>query len=199
MSTKTFYVCSYGGCGSKMLCQALKKFGNVEHIHSRNPPDKLEYIGNQKGGNTYCEWFNGIKIPEDEINNYYVIYIYKNPIKSILSRFHIPKHLDHVQSKKGIKIEDVIKTSKDLYDIKGFYNNYTKPNPNRNYKIYSVKYEEIFDKQDELSNALGIGKLNLVKKETNRTNAMNSYFEGLNNVYKDFIQIIKNNKFLMIN
>ena len=42
---KTFYVCSYGGSGSKMLCSALRKYGNTKHIHSRKPPEKLEYIG----------------------------------------------------------------------------------------------------------------------------------------------------------
>ena len=39
-----------------------------------------------------------------------------------------------------------------------------KPNKNRNYKIYCVKYEDIFDKQDELSSLLGVGKLNMVNK-----------------------------------
>jgi len=38
---KKFYVCSYGGCGSWMLCHALKKYGKPIHMHSRNPPDKL--------------------------------------------------------------------------------------------------------------------------------------------------------------
>ena len=47
---KTFYVCSYGGCGSKMLCNALQNYGHVKHVHSRYPPDKLQYIGNEKGG-----------------------------------------------------------------------------------------------------------------------------------------------------
>jgi len=40
-----------------MLVNALEKFGKVEHIHSRNPPNKLEYCGNEKGGNTYFEWY----------------------------------------------------------------------------------------------------------------------------------------------
>jgi hypothetical protein len=58
-----------------MLYNALKQFGNVEHVHSRLPPEKLEYIGNNKGGNTYVEWFNSIPIPENELENYYVIFI----------------------------------------------------------------------------------------------------------------------------
>ena len=65
MSGKIFYVCSYGGSGSKMLCNALSKHGKTKHIHSRKPPNNLEYIGKEKGGNMYSEWFNGIAIPKN--------------------------------------------------------------------------------------------------------------------------------------
>ena len=41
---KKFYVCLYGGGGSKMLYKALEKYGATYHIHSRVLPDKLEYI-----------------------------------------------------------------------------------------------------------------------------------------------------------
>ena len=82
---KIFYICSYGGSGSKLLTRTLKKFGNVKHIHSRNPPDKLEYIGKEKGGNTYAEWFNGIAIPEEEVKNYCVIYLYRNLVFLLLA------------------------------------------------------------------------------------------------------------------
>ena len=93
--TKVFYVCSYGGCGSKMLCKALNKYGKVYHIHSRNPPDKLQHLGGPK---CYDEWFNGENVSENELSNYHVIYLYKNPVKSIISRFRNPTHLKHVQT-----------------------------------------------------------------------------------------------------
>ena len=60
-----FYVCSYGGCGSTMLCKYLSNFGKVKHIHSRHPPQKLT----RGGGNIYFEWFNTIEIPEHESIN----------------------------------------------------------------------------------------------------------------------------------
>ena len=138
MTMKTFYVCSYGGCGSKMLCSVLKQFGNVQHIHSRNPPNELEYIGLENGGTSYWEWFNGIKIPENEIENYYVIYIYRNPINAILSRFYKTEHLKHIETDSNITFEDIINKSSDLYGIKEFYNNYTRTDIKRNYKIYSI-------------------------------------------------------------
>ncbi len=42
---KIFYVCSWGGCGSKLLCRYLKNFDKAIHIHDPYPPNKLEYIG----------------------------------------------------------------------------------------------------------------------------------------------------------
>ena len=84
---KCFYVCSYGGCGSNMLCRALEKYGVSYHIHDKFPPKDLEYIGKQNGGKVYCEWFNGIKIPKNELENYYVIYLYRNPVNLLWSVF----------------------------------------------------------------------------------------------------------------
>ena len=192
---KTFYVCSYGGCGSKMLTHALEPYGVVEHVHSRKPPDKLEFIGRRGGGRAYYEWFNGIQVPENQIDDYYVIYIYKNPVKSILSIFTNPLHLDHIQTNRNTTIQDVVDSSKDLYGVKEFYDNYTKPG-NRNYKIYCVKYEDIFEKQDELSELLGIGKLGLVKKETDRTH---KDYDKLTEIYKDLNDSMEKNDFIMVN
>jgi len=194
MNIKCFYVCSYGGSGSKMLCYALSAYGMVKHIHSRKPPNNLEYIGKEKGGNTYYEWFNGVGIPEETLKYYYVIYIYRNPSYAIPSRFLNPDHLKHIQTDESIKIKDVLKSKTDLYKIREFYDNYTKPNEKRNYKIYCVKYEDIFDKQDELSKLLGIGKLNMVNKSSRK----NSNKE-LDNIYADLIAEMNKNEFIIIN
>jgi hypothetical protein len=72
-----------------------------------------------------------------------------------------------------------------LHKIREFYDNYTTPNKKRNYKIYCVKYEDIFDKQDELSELLGIGKLNLVNQSTRTTGE-----HRLDEIYADLIDII---------
>tara|TARA_B110000285_G_C14866589_1_gene487138 strand:- start:87 stop:347 length:261 start_codon:yes stop_codon:yes gene_type:complete len=83
-------------------------------------------------------------------------------------------------------------SGKDLYKIREFYDNYIKVNKNRNYKIYCVKYEDIFDKQDELSNLLGIGKLNMVNKSVR-----NSHKE-LDKIYADLIEEMNKNNFIII-
>ena len=194
MNEKYFYVCSYGGSGSKMLCTALNAYGKTKHIHSRKPPNKLEYIGYENGGNTYEEWFNGVVIPEENLKYYYVIYIYRNPSFSIPSRFdQNPNHLEHIQIDKSIELKDVLDSKKDLYKIREFYDNYTKPNEKRNYKIYCVKYEDIFDKQNELSKLLGVRKLNMVDKSSRK----NSNKE-LDNIYGDLIDEMNKNEFIMI-
>lgn len=193
MKKKIFYVCSYGGSGSKMLCSELNKYGKTKHIHSRKPPDNLEYIGKEKDCNIYDEWFNGVAIPDEELKKYYVIYIYRNPSFSIMSRFDNPNHLENIQINKFIKIKDVLDSQKDLYKIKEFYDNYTKPNEKRNYKIYCIKYEDMFDKQDELSKLLGIGKLNMVNKSYRKNS-----IKELDNIYSDLIDEMNKNKFIII-
>ena len=79
-----------------------------------------------------------------------------------------------------------------MYKIREFYDNYTTPNEKRNYKIYCVKYEDIFDKQDELSKLLGIGKLNLV----NQSNRLND--KRLDEIYADLIDIMNKNESIMV-
>ena len=59
---RIFYVCSYGGCGSTMLSNYLKKFGIVYHIHSINPPDHLTEV--HECPTFSLEWFSNKKIPK---------------------------------------------------------------------------------------------------------------------------------------
>jgi hypothetical protein len=150
---KVFYVCSYGGCGSKMLCEYLGHFGTVKHIHSRCPPNTLTHTTVYPN---YDEWFGEIPIPNKDISNYYVIYIYRDPIKAIQSRFNMKQHLLHIQCNPSITLEQVIQTKTDLYGIENFFNNYTSRNVNRNYKIFCIKYEKLFANIEELNRVLNI-------------------------------------------
>jgi hypothetical protein len=190
---KVFYICSYGGCGSKMLTRALSRYGKVYHVHTRFPPNKLQYITREQ--------FNGVEVPPELLKNYYVIYIYKNPVKAILSRFtgnpgYNRRHLRHVGCNPHITVDAVLNQSKDLYQLQQFYDNYTKPVP-RNYDVYCVKYEAIFERQAELSSVLDIGPLNLVKRESNR-GEMEAKHMQLYNIYNDLIQQMAKNDFVFI-
>lgn len=156
-SKKVFYVCSYGGCGSKILCEYLEHFGTVKHVHSRQPPLKLTHIGlNAK----WHEWFSTIPIPDKDLPNHYVIYIYRDPVKAIQSRFSLPQHLAHIQANPVTTLSQVLSTKQDMYGIENFFDNYTNSNPSssikRNYKIYCIKYEDLFNNIDELNRVLNI-------------------------------------------
>lgn len=189
---KIFFICSYGGSGSKMLTQYLGHFGKVYHIHSRNPPDKLTYGGSRKKKHvgmraynigrrkkTYAEWFSKTEIPKKDLSSCRVIFIYKNPIKAIYSRFS-EEHLKHIQCKNfsashkkkyTINLKMVADSGLDLYGIEEFFDNYTTPNPNRNYKIYCVKYETLFKNMKSLNSVLGIPNMPRLyprKRETQR-------------------------------
>ena len=149
-SSKVFYVCSFGGCGSKMLCAYLEQFGTVKHVHSRNPPNILSEI------DINTEWFNNIPIKDQYLANYYVIYIYRDPIKAIISRFSNPTHLTHIQINPTINLNQVQYSKNDLYGIENFYDNYTNPLIKRNYKIYCIKYEDFFKKIGEFNRTFNI-------------------------------------------
>jgi hypothetical protein len=195
-SNKVFYVCSYGGCGSKMLCEYLGYFGTVKHIHSRCPPDKLTHITTYPN---YDEWFGKIPISEKDIANYYVIYIYRDPIKAIQSRFDMKQHLIHIQCNPSITLEDVVKTKKDLYGIETFFDNYTTRNINRNYKIYCVKYEDLFENIEELNRVLNIRcDKSMYPTKTVREKPELPEKNDLENIYSNLKQKMERRPFISI-
>ena len=148
---RIFYVCSYGGSGSHMLCKYLDNFGKTIHVHSRNPPDKLQHVG----GSVYKEWFNSEDVDEETLKRCCVIYIYKDPISAIYSRFHLMGHIHNVQLTRRIYLDQVVNEKEDLYLIEEFFDNWTTPRE-RNYPIYCVKYENFFENIAEFNRVIGI-------------------------------------------
>jgi hypothetical protein len=187
-----YYVCSWGGSGSKMLCSYLSNFGKTFHIHSRKPPVKLTGVG----VNTYVEWFNNIEIPEDEIKNYKVIFIYRNPIDSIYSRFENFNHLDHIQTKR-VTLSQVIDSKKDLYELEEFFHNY-KYKKNRNYDITLVKYEDFFEKIEEFNSVLELPNIKeyYPKKIETKKDINKEEVKKLYEVYENLIFEMNNMEFI---
>lgn len=195
---KVFYVCSYGGSGSTVLNKYLEKFGKSYHVHSRNPPDRLEYIGGKdiNGKDVYFEWFNGIPISDDDYKNneYYVIYIFRDPVKSIYSicrRFEMSNHLKNIQCPHlNAKRKDVINTKQDLYRLEEFFDNYTMDKKERNYRVICVKYECLFENLETLNEMLGIpNKPDLYPKKIEK-NASDNDRVALEEVYVSLIDKI---------
>ena len=193
---KVFYVCSYGGCGSKALCEYLGYFGKVKHVHSREPPINLTHIGLYS---QYDEWFSQNPIAKEDLQNYYVIYIYRDPIKAIQSRFKQKEHLSHIQCNPDITLEQVIETQKDLYGIENFFDNYTNTKIKRNYKIYCVKYEDLFNNIEELNRVLNIQcnkDMYLAEKISN--NPLTKELISLYPIYSNLIKKMNRMKFITI-
>ena len=206
MSDKmTYYVCSFGGCGSTMLANYLSNFGDVEHIHSRYPPNKLSYVGNNNSRRgIYKEWFNNVPISSDKLKNVKVIFIYKNPLNAIYSRFvtkfgpYVP-HLKHIQCENNgfIRLMDVIRTKRDLYKIEEFFDNYT-TKKGRNYNIYCVKYEDFWDNIETFNKTLGIPDVKELYPKRKETMRHGKYNNELNEIYKSLIHKMNRRKFIEI-
>lgn len=204
---RVFYICSYGGSGSKMFCNYLRRFGRVRHIHSREPPYFLEYVGKP----TYSEWFNGNRIEDKYIPYYTVIYIYRNPIKAILSRHRhknegrfVKGNLKHIQVKEEyltITHKKFLESGEDLYGLEEFYDNYVNKKFNQNYNIYCIKYEDLWDNLSKINNILNIPDIPRkypIKIEKNRTMRAEESIK-LNQIYTPLIRKMKKMPFIYIN
>ena len=198
-----YYICSFGGSGSTVLFQYLSNFGNVYHIHDRFPPCKLQHVGkNNAIEDTYSEWFNKVEIPEPEINNYKIIFIYRNPIQVIYSRLtqkdnpNIP-HLQHIKCDNNgdISLANILTSSKDLYKLEQFFDNYT-CKQERNYRIYCVKYEQFWDNIPFFNNIIGIPDIKELYPIKHETRKPIRHTALLNNIYSSLINKMNNKTFI---
>jgi len=185
-----YYICSAGGCGSTIIFNYLKNFGNVYHIHDRYPSEKLCYVGRENTSeHVYEEWFNKTQIPEDKLGFYKVIFLYRNPIDVIFSRFIQPQgpnitHLKHIKCMHNglIGLGDIINTGRDLYGLEEFYDNYTIAK-NRNYHIYCIKYEDFFDNIGLFNQILGLPDIKLLYPNKVERRKKITYTRNLSIIY----------------
>ena len=195
---KSYYICSYGGSGSKMLQAYLSNFGNTFHIHSRNPPKKLTRVGTED----HPEWFNNIELkpildrqlPFNQIENIKVIFIYRNPIYAIHSRI-IPRathristdHLDHIGSEHW-NIESVVGNMMDLWELEEFFDNYTIKDEERNYSIYCVNYDKFWDNISSFNKIVDIPDIPSLYPSKKETTYDLVYKEQLDEIYKNMMK-----------
>jgi hypothetical protein len=139
-----------------MLSHYLGNFGDVYHLHSRQPPEKLTNTG-YDDDKTYAEWFSDTEIPESDLHHYKVIFLYRNPVDVIYSRYiNSPAMLKNVQCADiNVTIEDCIREQSDLFGLSEFFDNYTNKVA-KNYPIYCVKYEEIWNNMSLFNQVCGI-------------------------------------------
>ena len=201
-----FYICSSGGCGSTIIFNYLSNFGNVYHIHDRYPPNKLCYTGDINTNEpVYNEWFNKTEIPQDKLLNYRVIFIYRNPIDVIFSRFALSKgpnipHMQHIKCDNNgeIYFGDIIKSCCDLYKLEEFFDNYTLP-AERNYPIYCVKYEYFFNNIELFNKILNIPNIKSLYPIKIERRKKYNYVKELTLIYYSLISKMKRMSFIEIN
>jgi hypothetical protein len=151
----------------------LSHFGKSYHIHSRFPPQRLTYTGSihtTTENAFHFEAFNDVPIPEKEVENYTVIFIYRDPVKAIYSSFidttSYPgyvgcciDHLKHIGCRE-IHLSEIAAKKTDLYGIEEFFDQYTQlplsQENARNYAIYCVKYEDFYENLSRFNETVGI-------------------------------------------
>jgi len=193
---KKFYVCSYGGCGSQMLCHYLGNFGDVYHLHSRQPPIQLTNTG-YDDNKTYAEWFSTLEIPDEELFKYKVIFLYRNPVDVIYSRYiDSPAMLKNVQCANiNVTVNDCIQAKMDFFGLGEFFDNYTQK-PMKNYPIYCVKYEDLWANMSLFNQTFSLPNIPLlypVKKENEK---QQKNYNDLVRIYKSLNEKINAMRFI---
>ena len=197
-----YYICSSGGCGSTILMHYLSHFGKVYHIHDRYPPDKLCYVGRENSTeDVYREWFNKTEIPSEKIQNYKVIFMYRNPIQVIFSRC-IGPNVSHLKNIKCINhgligLKDVLDCKMDLYGLEEFFDNYTLPK-NRNYEIYCVKYEQFFSNISLFNRVLGLPDVKHLYPVKNERLKNITHLQELSTIYYRLIMKMNSMPFIKV-
>ena len=195
--SRIFYVCSFGGCGSTMLSKFLKRYGLVFHVHSRVPPEKLTTVIETPHKPFAKEWFSDTLAPQQK--RITVIYLYRNPTYTLLAetgakgkRLYNPLHLKNIQVKAVVPatiqayIKDSIENNTENLGYGEFFENYTSAIIPKNYDIYCMDYDRIWDNLEEIYFALGLplGDVDKFPKKKDRDRQYNdSDVEGLNVIY----------------
>ena len=168
-----FYVCSFGGSGSTALCRYLGNFGSrVYHVHSRRPPPRLTEV------DLFTEHFTNVPVKDPDVR---VLFVYRDPVRAILSRFESPVHLKNIEC-APTTLEAVVASGQDLYGLSEFFYNYL-DSRKRNYPILFVKYEALFTHLPLVHRMLGIPQKPGIALERRETLRVRPEEKALRDIY----------------
>jgi hypothetical protein len=146
--SKTFYVCSYGGSGSWLLVNHLKKFGTSHHIHTRKPSNKLCEVDGEHFTNKHV----------DDLTNHHVVFIYSEPEYSIhCNDSFSERHWINIGVDPKIisSREDYVRDGIDKVKYEEFFDNYYKLKE-RNYDIVFIRFEKMWSNLNKIEQFLNV-------------------------------------------
>lgn len=180
---RIYIVASYGGCGSKMMAGWLWSLPDsvkqhVYHFHDRSPPQQLHELpkppppvygkktgnadfrtGRFPGGSRFKT--DTPRVSDADIDRYRVIYIYKDPVEAMVSRFGWG-HCQHIQGDCGAgeaqwpRLDQYAKGGRDRMKLNDHFNAYVHPTAQRNYPVVAVNYHKLWDNLPAFMMALGL-------------------------------------------
>jgi len=156
-----YFVFSYGGTGSTMLCSFLSRYGRSFHLHDKVPPlfltDRLV-----EAPDRHTEAV--IHLSQDpyyklNLNDCRVIYIYRDPVIAKISRpgwqhcYHIGGDFRQHQKLKrkpgdnlGMELlEDYARNGVDLNQYEEHFDNWMIEGEDREYSILYINYAHLWE------------------------------------------------------
>ena len=170
---RTYIVVSYGGCGSKMLAgwlaQLPRKYAkHVYHFHDKRPPDILRELPPPPRPSTREQDFRARRFPGGgrfrtetkpvaDLDDYRVLYIFKDPVEAMVSRFGYGhcKHLDGDCGNEASfpKLDVYAQQGVDRMGLLAFFEAYTSP---QKYPIVALNYHKLWQNREAVMSALGL-------------------------------------------
>ena len=170
---RTYIVVSYGGCGSKMLAGWLAQFPrkyakHVYHFHDKRPPDMLRELPPPPRPSTRERDFRARRFPGGgrfrtetkpvaDLDDYRVLYIFKDPVEAMVSRFGYGhcKHLDGDCGNEASfpKLDVYAEQGVDRMGLLAFFEAYTSP---QKYPIVALNYHKLWQNREAVMSALGL-------------------------------------------
>mmetsp|Transcript_15650 Transcript_15650/g.25460 ORF Transcript_15650/g.25460 Transcript_15650/m.25460 type:complete len:437 (+) Transcript_15650:103-1413(+) len=185
---RSYIIASYGGSGSKMFCGLIamspaRLVNYIWHVHDPEPSfrklhaplkhPRLRRVTIKKGQ----DWRNVqfmdsdlnnkqkmVEIPEDKVDDFRFVFLYRNPIEAMLSRYFYG-HCKNLRGDCGASdrqfpsYRQYAKEKGDRMRLEEHYDNYvTKQmgNDNRNYPIIALNYHKLWDQLPEVLDLLGL-------------------------------------------
>ena len=144
----------------------------VYHLHDRTPPAPLRALPEPPRADAKSDFrarrFPGgghfkmdtRAVPPDEVDEYRLLYIYKDPVEAMVSRYGFG-HCKHIGGNCGPsdakfpKLDRYSRERQDLMGLTDFFDNWMNPSSDRPFPVIGLNYHKLWDNLDAVMAALG--------------------------------------------